>query len=209
MAKAELIASIGYWVVRVIIFTLRIRIIDRAGALGPAPNRALLWALWHNRLFVAPYVFDRYLPGRTAAALTSASKDGELLAAFLRRFRVDPIRGSSSRRGAVAMVEMRRALLRGSVAAITPDGPRGPRYQLQPGVIKLAQLTGLPVVPLHVSYSRSWRLGSWDGFIIPKPFARVEVTFDTLHEVLPTEDEPGFERERLRLEHVLRAPVTD
>lgn len=209
MTKAEFIGAAGYGFVRLLVSTLRIRIDDRVGALGSDPQRPLLWVFWHNRLLTVPYLFERYCPGRTGAALTSASADGELLSAFLRRFGVDPIRGSSSRGGAVAMVQMRRALQRGSIMAITPDGPRGPRFHVHPGIVKLAQVTRMPVMPLHITYSRAWRLRSWDGFLIPKPFARVDFTFDALHEVAPTDDEAAFERERLRLEQVLREPVRD
>jgi hypothetical protein len=149
-------------------------------------------------------MFERYFPARAGAALASQSKDGEIIAAFIDRFGLRPIRGSSSRGGGRALVEMKRAFDSGFDVAITPDGPRGPRYRLNPGVIKLAQLTGGTVLPMHIEYSRCWRLKSWDGFMIPRPFARVEITFDTLHRVNATANEAEFEAERLRLEQALR-----
>ena len=155
--------------------------------------------------FVMPYVFEHFFPGRPGAALTSASKDGEILAAFLNRFSVRAIRGSSSRSGARALVEMKRAIKDGYIMGITPDGPRGPRYRLNPGVVKLAQVTGGFVLPVHVRYSRFWQLKSWDGFMIPKPFARVEITFDILHKIPPTKSDDEFEAERLRMEEILAA----
>jgi lysophospholipid acyltransferase (LPLAT)-like uncharacterized protein len=103
-------------------------------------------------------------------------------------------------------VEMKRAIDAGAIAAITPDGPRGPRYRVNPGIVKLAQITGGTILPIHVRYSRFWRLKSWDGFMIPKPFACIEVTFAALHHVAPTAGDEEFERERLRFEGVLRAP---
>ena len=106
----------------------------------------------------------------------SASRDGAFLAAILERFGVQPVRGSSSRRGAQALLELTTWAERGYDLAITPDGPRGPRYVVQDGAMSLAQITGLPIVP--VSYFLKWKiqLKSWDGFQIPLPFSICEVT---------------------------------
>jgi lysophospholipid acyltransferase (LPLAT)-like uncharacterized protein len=132
------------------------------------------------------------------------SKDGEILAAYIARFGIEPVRGSSSRGGRAALIAMKRALDRGAVCAITPDGPRGPRYALQPGILKLAQLADARIMPVHIRFSKAWRLKSWDAFIIPKPFARVEVTFDTLRNVSRDESPERFERHRDELEAVMR-----
>jgi hypothetical protein len=106
--------------------------------------------------------------------MVSASRDGGMLARILDHFGVQPVRGSSSRRGAQALLELTSWAERGCDLAITPDGPRGPRYRVQDGAIALAQLTGLPVVP--VTYHLSWKycLRSWDRFQVPLPFARCE-----------------------------------
>ena len=82
---------------------------------------------------------------------------------------------------------------------------RGPRYHVNPGLIKLAQVAGGTVLPIHVAYSRSWRLKSWDGFLIPKPFARIDITFDRLHQVAATSSDEAFEQERAEFERVLRS----
>ena len=203
--KARLLAAIGSRLMRALLVTLRFRFEDRARVMATPPEKPLLWAFWHNRLFVMPYVFEHFFPGRPGAALTSASKDGEILAAFVGCFGVRAIRGSSSRGGARALVEMKRAIEDGFIMGITPDGPRGPRYHLNPGVVKLAQVTGGFVLPVHIRYSRFWELKSWDGFRIPKPFATVEITFDALHEVPPTADDAAFEAERVRMEQMLAA----
>ena len=204
-SKARILGAIGSWIMRGLLVTLRFRFTDHARIMATPPEKPLLWAFWHNRLFVMPYVFEHFFPGRPGAALTSASKDGEVLAAFLNRFGVRAIRGSSSRGGAKALVEMKRAIGDGYIMGITPDGPRGPRYRLSPGVVKLAQVTGGFVLPVHIRYSRFWQLKSWDGFMIPKPFATVEIIFDTLHEVPPTADDDEFESQRLRMEQMLAA----
>jgi lysophospholipid acyltransferase (LPLAT)-like uncharacterized protein len=151
--KAHLIATAGAWIVRLIVATLRIRVHDEAGVLGGPSEPRLIWVFWHNQLFVIPHLLNRYLPQRPGSALTSASKDGEILAAFLQRFHILPIRGSSSRRGAASLLEMKRLVARGYDVAITPDGPRGPRYRLSAGPIALAQKTGALVMPHRVQYS--------------------------------------------------------
>ena len=205
--KAKFIAGVGAWIVRLLIATLRIRVHDQAGVLGGPSEPRLIWAFWHNRLLIIPHLLNHYLSHRPGSALTSASEDGELMAAFLERFNVRPIRGSSSRQGAAAILEMKRLISQGYDVAITPDGPRGPCYHLNPGIIILAQKTGALVMPIRVNYSRYWRLRSWDGFEIPKPFARVDITLLPLHQVASTENESDFESERLRLQNILADPA--
>ena len=100
---------------------------------------------------------------------------------------------------------MRNLLSQNVDVGFTPDGPRGPRYHLNPGVIKLAQKTGIPVIPANVEYSRFWRLKSWDGFMIPKPFSRVEITIGKPVEIQQTATDEEFEQERLGLEQTLSA----
>jgi lysophospholipid acyltransferase (LPLAT)-like uncharacterized protein len=197
-------ASVGSWIVRAIVATLRFRIDDRAGVLGKTGEPRLVWLFWHNRFFVVPHLLNRYLSGRPGAALTSASKDGEMLAAFLQRFGIHPIRGSSSRRGATALRELIRIMANGHDVAITPDGPRGPCYSMHAGVLILAQKASAPVMPIRVRYSRFWELNSWDRFQIPKPFARVDVTLLPLETIPSTVDKERFEAERVRLERILR-----
>ena len=199
-----MLAGLGACLVRLWIFTLRYRIVDRAGVLETPPEKPLLWAFWHTKLFVMPRLFERYFPGRLGAALASASKDGEIISAFLDRFGIRAIRGSSSRGGGRALIEMKRAIEAGYIMAITPDGPRGPRYSISPGVIKLAQITGGLILPIHVTYSSYWQLKTWDGFMIPKPFSRIHITFDVLHEVPATVVAETFENARIHLEQMMR-----
>jgi hypothetical protein len=203
--KAELIAALASALIRLITATCRVHVSDRAGVLRTPPERSLLWAFWHNRLFIMPHLFERYFPGRLGAALASQSKDGEIISAIIRRFGIRPIRGSSSRRGAAALVEMKRAIEDGYIMAITPDGPRGPRYHVHGGLIKLAQIAGGTIMPIHASYSRYWQLKSWDGFMIPKPFARIDITLDVVHHVSATTTEEEFEYERASFERVLQS----
>ncbi len=202
--KARLIAAIGARVVRLLLLTLRFRVEDRGGAFQLPMLRPLLWSFWHNRLLVVPHLFERYFPGRPGAALASASKDGEIVAAFVACFGVGAVRGSSSRGGAQALVEMRHLVDTGTMMAFTPDGPRGPRYHLNPGLVKLAQVTGGVIMPVRIEYSSYWELRSWDAFRIPRPFARVSVIFDVPRPVAATLNDEAFESERARLELWLR-----
>jgi len=172
------------WVVatgmRLLTATLRYRL---NGGRGPArlPAEPVIFALWHNRLGLCMKVYEKFVrPDRQRdhlAALISASKDGAFLAAILQYFGVQPVRGSSSRRGAQALLELGSWAKRGFDLAVTPDGPRGPCYVVQEGVIALAQVTGLPIVPYSCQLGWKIRLKSWDHFEVPLPFSRCRMTF--------------------------------
>lgn len=158
--------------------TLRYSWNDRAGVIQGKAGGPYIFAIWHNRLalcFEANRVYRKNRKGAGFAALVSASKDGGFLAAILERFKIQPVRGSSSRRGPQALLELTGWAERGYDLAITPDGPRGPCYVVQEGVMSLAQLTGMSIVPF--SYNLQWkiRLKSWDRFQIPLPFSKCEM----------------------------------
>jgi hypothetical protein len=139
--------------------------------------------------------------------LISASRDGDLLADAVRRFGYDVVRGSSSRLGASAILQLTQVLATGGDVVITPDGPRGPAYELGPGIIFLAQKSGAAVLPINLEYSRCWRLGSWDRFIVPRPFAKVRVLINSPHNVKATTTPAEFEGERLALQKTMIALV--
>ena len=192
-------------VVRLLTKTLRVRITDDSGLLSAPPQHGLIWMFWHNRMLIVPSLYSRYTRKfRQAAVLTSASRDGAVLAAVMRRFGLSAVRGSSSRRGAQAMIEARRLLRQNYYIGITPDGPRGPLYHMQPGVVQLARLCAVPIVPITIEYESAWRLRSWDHFFIPKPFSVVRVRFLPFAEVLPDEDPAAA---CLRLTDLLRPEV--
>ena len=183
--------------IRILTKTLRVRITDDSGLLSNPPEQGLIWMFWHNRMLVVPGLYSRYTRKfRPAAVLTSASRDGALLASVMRQFGLEAVRGSSSRRGAQAMIECRRLLKKNYYIGITPDGPRGPLYQMQPGIVQLARLCAVPIVPITVEYEKSWRLKSWDRFFIPRPFSVVRVRFLPFVEV-PVDEDPESARQRL------------
>jgi lysophospholipid acyltransferase (LPLAT)-like uncharacterized protein len=187
--------------------TLRYKIEDRAGVVGKVTAQNYIASLWHNRLLIFPFVLRRFFPDRHGAALISASRDGELLADAIKRFGYDVVRGSSSRLGASAILQLSQTLASGRDVVITPDGPRGPAYELGPGIVFLAQKSGAAVVPVNIEYSSCWRLKSWDRFILPRPFAKVHVIIGSPHHVELTDTPQQFEAERQRLQQAMMALV--
>lgn len=209
----RLAARLIWLIVRFMAATIRFRLDDRSGYFSGAPKEAIIFAVWHNRLALSLTLYDRfvrcYQPERKLAALVSASKDGGLLARVMELFRVEPVRGSSSRRGAQALRELVGWGERGHDLAITPDGPRGPCYTVRDGVIATAQLTGLTIVP--VSYRLHWRilLKSWDRFQIPLPFTRCDITTGRIMRVPREATEAEREILRQQLEAEMRAITQD
>ena len=165
--------------IRVVSATLRFKWQDTSGYFTSGAGAPAIYAVWHNRLALSMPVYYKYIKRRSRssglAALVSASKDGGFLAAILEGFKVHAVRGSSSRRGPQALLELTTWAERGFDLAITPDGPRGPCYHVQEGVMSLAQITGLPIIPCSWSVRWKIRVNSWDRFEIPLPFSYCEM----------------------------------
>jgi lysophospholipid acyltransferase (LPLAT)-like uncharacterized protein len=185
--------------IRLLSWTWRVRLVDQHGVLKE-PVEPVLVCLWHNRLALAMRVWTTYgkklIRSSGLVALISASHDGGVLARTLKFFGVQAVRGSSSRRGAQALLELTSWVEKDYAVAITPDGPRGPCYRISDGILALSQLTGRPILPVstHVNWKRC--LKSWDRFQIPLPFARCEVRVGKPF-VVPREL-TDYEREQLR-----------
>jgi lysophospholipid acyltransferase (LPLAT)-like uncharacterized protein len=205
--RARWLIAFGFHLLQLWARTLRFEIDDRAGIAGKPVKENYIGALWHNRLLIFPFVLRRFFSHRRGAALISASRDGDLLADAIKRFGFDVVRGSSSRLGASAILQLTNILASGGDAVITPDGPRGPAYELGPGIIFLAQKSGAAVLPMNMEYSSCWRLKSWDRFIVPRPFAKVRVLIGQPHYVRSTSAVEEFEAERLRLQDAMMALV--
>lgn len=200
--------------IRSLAVTIRFKLVDNSGLFGNrVPAEKIIFAVWHNRLALAAIIHERYVRRfareRRMAGLVSASKDGGLLARILEHFDIQPVRGSSSRRGPQALRELISCAERGYDLAITPDGPRGPCYSVQEGVVSAAQLTGLPIVP--VAYRLGWKLRakSWDRFQIPLPFTQCEVTTGHIIRVPRDVTDPEREAIRQQLEAELRSITKD
>jgi lysophospholipid acyltransferase (LPLAT)-like uncharacterized protein len=208
--SAILGTSIG-WLMKLLNVSLRITVHDFRG--GPPDGPSLppgIYLLWHNRIVTAPAV-KKKLNGshRETVTLTSASHDGDLVARAMAVFELGAVRGSSSRRGVAALVGLKQALERGADVCLTPDGPRGPRYQVQPGAIKLAETTGSPIIFIHVTFASAWRLKTWDRLVIPKPFSRATITLSEPIYLPKNMDSETFESARLKIENLLVSGTDD
>ncbi len=164
---------------RLIRSTCRLRISDRPGVLNGAAAGPFIFVCWHNRLLFFPPCAPRGMRKRTRV-LTSISRDGESAARYIRHFGIESIRGSSSRGGFKALVQLKRSLSEGTHVFLTPDGPRGPRYCVQPGTVLLARKSGAAVAPVCLNASRYWELNGWDRTQIAKPFSTLELAIGDL-----------------------------
>ncbi len=203
----RVLVSFGFALLQLWARTIRFELEDRGNILDIPLSQRLIGAAWHNRLLFLPFALRRFLPQRGGTALISASRDGAWFAKLVHRFGFEVVRGSSSRKGAAAMLQLADVIASGRDAVITPDGPRGPAYRPGGGIILLAQKTGAHIVPLNFEYSSYWRLRSWDRFILPRPFCRARFVFGAQHEVAATKTEEEFERERQRLEAAMMSLV--
>ena len=209
----RLAALLIYVAIRCLAVTIRFELHKESNFFAELPPEKIIFTTWHNRLALALMINRRYVTRRDQkrklAAIVSASRDGGLVARILELFAVQPVRGSSSRRAAQALRELVAWSEQGYDLAITPDGPRGPRYTLPEGVISTAQLTGLPLVP--VAYHLNWKicLRTWDRFQIPLPFARCEITTGRMMRVPRTATDIEREELRKQLEADLRAITRD
>jgi lysophospholipid acyltransferase (LPLAT)-like uncharacterized protein len=153
-------------------------------------------AFWHSRFVMMPYVY----PDRRIVVLVSQHRDARMLTQILVRFGLSVAHGSSTAGGVQGLREVIRRVRAGSDVGIAPDGPRGPRRRARPGVITVARLTGLPIVPVAFSARPARRLGSWDRTLVPLPFSRGLFVCGEPMPVARDLDEAGRERLRQRLE---------
>ena len=209
----RLMATLIFTLIRAVSVTLRSRVEDASGLFsGKTTTEPVIFSIWHNRLALCLVMYHRHVvrhqPQRKMAAMVSASKDGAMLARILELFGVQPVRGSTSRRGPQALRELTAWGAQGYDLAITPDGPRGPCYTVQSGVVSVAQLTGLPVVPVSYHLNRKTRLKSWDRFQVPWPFARWTIRVGDVLRVPRDASEADRDRFRQELEARMRA-ITD
>jgi len=166
--------------------------IERAG-------KVPIYSFWHNRIFAGTYFFRN----RGIVVITSQSFDGEYIARFIQRFGYGAVRGSSTRGGVGALVEMIRLMKKGSPMGFTVDGPRGPRYTAKSGALLLAKKTGNPLMPFVVETEKHWTINSWDKLQIPKPFTRAKIFIHEPLYVANNADDAEIEIKRLELQEKL------
>jgi len=199
----RLLADLAYLVVVALGKTLRLT--EEGGehvAAARATGRPILFVLWHNRLLYLGYLLAR----ERLVIMASRSSDGDLVARVAHDHGIAAVRGSTSRGGALAARAMARAMRERCLAgAITPDGPLGPRYVLQPGALLVARLAGALVVPVALGFSRKKVFSSWDAFQLPWPFARARLVFGEPVSPPDTEGAAAFEACRADVERRLTA----
>jgi len=172
--KWKLIGLFGKLLVDLLFQTTRIEIIGFEKVAAIIEGRRFIFAFWHSRILLISYLYQ----GWNAAVLVSQSQDGEFIARVVQRQGHEPIRGSTTRGGLRALSQMIKSLKEKSrPAGIIPDGPQGPRFKVQPGIIMLAKKTGFPIVPVTYSASRLKVFNSWDRFILPIPFAQCRIVY--------------------------------
>ena len=200
--QARLIAAVGYRLVSILGSTLRWRTegLEHFEAIVKSGRQPIM-AFWHGRILPATYYFRR----RGIVVITSENFDGEWIASIIERFGYGTARGSTTRGGRKALLQLTRDLAAGRPAGFTLDGPRGPARLAQPGAIWLAKATGHPVLPFHLEADRHWTLNSWDRTQIPKPRATVSIAMGEPIEVPEDADEAGLEAARVLLEARLKA----
>ncbi|MEY2550518.1 MAG: hypothetical protein QOG12_662 [Verrucomicrobiota bacterium] len=205
--RARALIPLGFGLYRLWARTLRLQVEDPYDVVGFVRQQPVIFAIWHNRLLMLPRVFDPSFPTRQSYGLISASRDGDFIARFIERSGYGTIRGSSSRKGVIALRQLMDTLAADGNVLFTPDGPRGPVYQVSQGVIFVAQKSGAPIVPIHMEYSSCWRLKSWDRFVVPRPFATLRAKFGEPIRIAPLSEPQQFEDERLRLQNAMMSLV--
>jgi lysophospholipid acyltransferase (LPLAT)-like uncharacterized protein len=183
------LVPVGYYLLRCYLFLLRIRVLGEEIALGCLSDYGrLIVAVWHQRLLSAvTYVmkFRNFEP----IIMISRSKDGELATRLARRFGLVPVRGSSSKGGTAALFAVTEALKTYPAVIHIVDGPRGPKGVVKPGLISMARVSGAVILPVVISARKAWILGSWDRFLIPKPFSEVTIEWGRPF-VVPRDSDP-------------------
>jgi lysophospholipid acyltransferase (LPLAT)-like uncharacterized protein len=200
--EAAAISVAGYRLIAALGATLRWRTegFEHFDAIRAAGHQPIM-AFWHGRILPATYYFRR----RGIVVITSENFDGEWIAGIIERFGYGTSRGSSSRGGARALLQLSRDLAAGRPVGFTVEGPRGPARGSQPGAVWLAKASGHPVLPFHCEADRAWTLKSWDRTQIPKPFATVAISVGEPYYVPRDADEQAIEAARQRLDRSLFA----
>ncbi|UCE18909.1 MAG: lysophospholipid acyltransferase family protein [Gemmatimonadota bacterium] len=202
----SIIPFLGYYLILLLGRTWRVTTLGRKEAESAAEEKtSFIYALWHGRMLPLALLSRN----RPTYVLVSQHRDGELASRLAHRLGFKTVRGSSTRGGVKGSQDLLRKVSSGFDAVIMPDGPRGPARKVQLGILRLAQLSGRPIIPVTVGASRHVTLKSWDSFIIPKPFSRCIVKFGQPLRVHPKASPQHLEEKRIELEHCLNTMTQD
>jgi lysophospholipid acyltransferase (LPLAT)-like uncharacterized protein len=193
---------IGLLTVKIISSTYRIKVINPGIELSVfEKGQVPIYASWHQRFFPGITFFARRKP---ISIMISQSKDGELISRIVNQLGMHPVRGSSSRGGGKALNEICEMAHRGCRIGHIVDGPRGPFGVVKSGLVRIAQYSGMPIIPTIISAEKKWVFKSWDRFIVPKPFSRVIIRFGDEIYVPKKLQGPAFEKKRFAIEDTLK-----
>lgn len=167
--KLNILPHLLYYLVRIIYFTNK-----KVYHHPKDDGKPLIICMWHGDLMSQPYNYFAFRKNGTVKAMISHNKDGEIITKLVSNFKIGAVRGSSSKGAAKVLITALKELKSGNDIAITPDGPRGPRYSVADGIIALAQKSDSNVVCFNTVPTKYWQFKSWDKFILPKPFGRID-----------------------------------
>jgi lysophospholipid acyltransferase (LPLAT)-like uncharacterized protein len=192
-----------YYLLRMYLSLVRVNVIGEEAVLQHLANHGrIIAAIWHQRFFPALAYITKFRKFRLCVMI-SQSKDGDLVAPIAKRLGLEPVRGSSSRGGKKALETILKILEDRPGVVHIVDGPRGPKGEVKTGLIRMAEVSGAAIFPIFVSADRAWVMGSWDRFIVPKPFSRVQIRWGQPSVIPKTSDQESFERYRKEIENRL------
>lgn len=199
--KYFLVGVLGSVIIRTLFSTMSIKEIpDGFSQNLEHQGKRAIYAFWHAHMLLPGYVGRN----RNIKVLISQHRDGEYIAQIVQRLGYGVARGSTTRGGAKALLKMIKQIKEESVSlAITPDGPKGPRFVAQSGAVLLGQKTQYPIIPVMIYLAKYWELPSWDRFCIPKPFSKARIFYGTPIIVPPKLEKSEMEEYRVSLEKAL------
>ncbi len=194
-----------YYLIRAYSSTFRLRVENEKPWIEYMKNGGgrVLLCCWHQQFFSAIKHFKTYAAYKPSLMI-SKSNDGDIIARIAEKTGWHTVRGSSSKNGSRALKEMVDCLIQTGLAGHILDGPQGPAGIVKAGVISLASSAGAVVVPFYTSADRAWYFNSWDHFMLPKPFARVTLRFGEMLDIKTGVNEEDFERQRLRIQEIMK-----
>jgi lysophospholipid acyltransferase (LPLAT)-like uncharacterized protein len=198
--KTRLLIRIGTVIIRLLAGTWRFRVVDsdHITRLRQA-GKPFIFSLWHGQLL--PLLWHHR--NENITILISEHRDGELIARVAESLGCKTVRGSSTRGAERALIGLIRVLKEGREIAVTPDGPRGPACTYAPGALVAAQKSGAPILPIAARANKAWRLGSWDKFMIPKPFAQITVAYGNPELINAASPRDAVEHDTERLQNAM------
>lgn len=192
-------AFLIYLLMRFLWFTSR----KKFHTLTPIDHDQVTSVCWHSELLMSPQMYRKVRPHQSASAIASQHKDGELVTRILSHLSIKPLRGSSRKGASRVLLQAFRMLKEGEEILLTPDGPKGPRYHMNDGILGLAKKSKLPILIINYRPEKYWQLKSWDRFVIPKPFTKIDFYLQSVSlEGLELDEARDFLRNKM-LEHAL------